>query len=140
MSDKVVIQIEQAPRPIGPYSQAIKAGGFMFLSGMLGLDPATGRFAGADIESQTRQAMKNIETLIECSGLTMGHIVRCNLYVTNLQDMPLINKIYSGHFIYQPPARTTVQVAALPGGALIEIEATAMLPAEKPSAGVGLRG
>jgi len=126
-SDKVVIQTDKAPKAIGPYSQAIKYGNFMFLAGQIALDPATGKIVGATVVEQTERVLKNIEEIIHFAGLTMGHIIRCVVYVTDLREMAAINQVYAKHFVYEPPVRTTVQVAALPGGALIEIEATAML-------------
>lgn len=138
MSDRTVISTDLAPRPIGPYSQAIKVGGQVFVAGQLGLDAKSMRFAGADAASQTHQAMKNIETILQYAGLTMGHVVRCVLYVANLGDMRAINEAYQKFFLVDPPVRTTVQVAALPGGALIEIEATAVIP-ERPASKPGLK-
>lgn len=126
-SDKVVIQTDKAPKPIGPYSQAIKYGNFMFLAGQIALDPATGKIVGTTAAEQADRVLKNIEEIIHFSGLTMGHIIRCVVYMADLREMQAVNQIYAKYFVYEPPVRTTVQVAALPGGALIEIEATAML-------------
>ncbi len=134
MSDRTVIQTDAAPAPIGPYSQAIKTGSLLFLAGQVGLDPRTGKFAGSDAATQCEQILRNIEAILNYAGMTMGHIVRCNVYVADLNDMPAINKVYARHFLYQPPVRTTVQVAALPGGARLEIEVTATLPSASSSA------
>lgn len=132
LTDKTIIETTAAPRPVGPYSQAVKMGNMVFLAGQIALDPQTMKFVGTTAAEQMNQCMKNVETLVEFSGLTMGHIVRCVVYVTDLSQMQAINEAYASHFIYQPPARTTVQVAGLPGGALVEVEATAMAPANQP--------
>ncbi len=130
--DKTVLLAPLAPPPIGPYSQAIKQGNMLFLAGQIALDPKTGKLVGNDIPSQTDQVMKNIEAIIEFAGLTMGHIVRCVIYTTDLGQTQAVNQIYGKRFVFEPPVRTTIQVAALPAGALIEIEATAMFPPKGP--------
>lgn len=129
MSEKVVVLTDQAPAPLGPYSQGIKWGNTFFIAGQIAIDPTTGKLVGDNAASQTEQIMKSIDAILSFAGLTMGHIVRCVVYVVDLNDMTAINEAYAGHFVYEPPARTTVQVAALPGGALVEIEATAMMSA-----------
>jgi len=131
MSEKVVIQTDTAPAPIGPYTQAIKHGDMVFLSGQIALDPKTSRLVGADAAAQADQILNNIEAILKFSGLNMFNIVRCTLYVIDLAEMPAVNKVYSKYFVYEPPVRTTVQVAALPAGARIEIEATAMFTPRK---------
>lgn len=128
MSGKVVIQTDAAPAPIGPYSQAIKFGNQLYVAGQIAIDPKSGKLAGADAATQANLILKNLEAIVDYSGLTMGNIVRCVVYVVDLSEVPAINKVFADHFSYQPPARTTVQVAALPGGARIEIEATAVYP------------
>lgn len=128
MNEKVVIQTDGAPAPVGPYSQAVKFGKMLFLAGQIGLDPKTGKMAGPDTVSQAKQIFKNIEAILKFAGVTFGHVGRCVVYVVDLNEMKDINKIYAEHFIFEPPARTTIQVAALPGGARIEIEATVILP------------
>ncbi|MBI1785866.1 hypothetical protein HYR69_12045, partial [Candidatus Sumerlaeota bacterium] len=101
MSDKVVVQAGTAPAPIGPYSQAIKFGNMLFVAGQIGIDPKTGKMAGADLATQTEQVLKNINAILEFAGLTMGHIVRCVVYVTDLREMQLINQIYGKFFVYE---------------------------------------
>lgn len=128
MADKVVIHTDRAPAPIGPYSQAVKFGNMLFLAGQVGLDPKTGKFAGPDVTSQGQQIFKNIEAVLQFVGATFGQVARCVVYLVDLNDMAAVNKLFGEHFIFEPPARTTVQVAALPGGARIEIEATVIIP------------
>lgn len=129
MSDRTIIECEAAPKPIGPYSQAVKAGSMLFLAGQIPIDPASGQVEATDITEQTKQVMKNIQTIIEYAGLTMGHIVRCVIYLTDLNDFAVVNEIYGEYFVFEPPVRSTVQVAALPAGSRIEIEVTAYCPA-----------
>lgn len=127
--DRVVIKTDAAPAPIGPYSQAIKFGDMVFLAGQIALDPKTGKMIQGDTAQQCELILKNIGAILQFAGLTMGHIVRCVVYLVDLKDMPQVNEAFGRHFIYEPPARTSVQVVALPGGARVEIEATAMIPA-----------
>jgi 2-iminobutanoate/2-iminopropanoate deaminase len=123
---KVQITTDKAPAAIGPYSQAIDAGPLIFLSGQLPLD-VSGSISGYDIESQTKQAFANISAILAASGLTLGHVVKCQVFMTNLGDFGRMNATYEATF--KPfgtyPARTTVQAGALPRGALIEIDAVA---------------
>ena len=113
-----------APAAIGPYSQAIDSGGFLFCSGQLGLDPATGKLL-VGIEEQTERALVNLEGVLAAVGLTFGDVVKVNVFIADLADFAAMNAIYSRHVVAPPPARSTVQVAALPRNALIEIEAVA---------------
>lgn len=138
MSDKVVIEAPTAPKAIGPYSQAIKANGMMFLAGQIALDPATGKMIEGDVVAQAERVLDNIEAILTFAGLTMGHVVRSVVYITNLADMPKVNPLYEKRFFYQPPARTTIPVSQLPAGALIEIECTAVLPERLAGTGKGL--
>ncbi len=123
---KVKITSDKAPAAIGPYSQAIDAGPLIFLSGQLPLD-MSGKICGQDIESQTKQAFTNISSVLAASGLTLGHVVKCQVFMTNLGDFGRMNAEYEATF--KPfgtyPARTTVQAGALPKGALIEIDVVA---------------
>ena len=113
-----------APAAIGPYSQAIDSGGFLFCSGQLGLDPATGKLL-VGIEEQTERALVNLEGVLAAVGLTFGDVVKVNVFIADLADFAAMNAIYSRHVVAPPPARSTVQVAALPLGAMVEIEAIA---------------
>jgi 2-iminobutanoate/2-iminopropanoate deaminase len=113
-----------APAAIGPYSQAIEIDGFVFCSGQLGLDPVTGTLLDG-IENQAERALLNLEAVLEAAGLTMADVVKTNIYVVDLGDFAQLNATYSRHIVEPAPARSTVQVAALPRDALVEIEAIA---------------
>jgi 2-iminobutanoate/2-iminopropanoate deaminase len=111
---------------IGPYSPAVRAGNLVFLSGQIGLDPATGTFAGDDIEAQTRQALTNLSRVLHQAGLDSSNVVQCNVFLTDMNAFQRMNLIYGGYFPEDRyPARTTVEVRSLPRGALIEIAAIA---------------
>ena len=122
-----VIATTEAPAAVGPYSQGIKTDQMVFTAGQLGIDPATGEFAGADITAQTQQAMENLQAVLRAAGSELKQIVKTTIYVTDLADFKTVNAVYGKFFAQQPPARSTVQVAALPLGGLVEIEAIAML-------------
>ena len=124
---KMVIKSENAPKAVGPYSLGIRTGCFMFLSGQLGLIPGTGKFAGDDIESQTRQALTNISNALADNGADLSDVVKTTVFLQDMAYFSSMNEVYSRHFGDNPPARTTVAVAALPLGALVEIEAVALL-------------
>ncbi|MDY0184753.1 MAG: RidA family protein [Desulfuromonadaceae bacterium] len=119
---KTSIVTPNAPAAIGPYSQAIKAGNMVFFSGQIPLDPITGELVGRDIETQTRQVMRNMHAVLEAAGMDFGHIVKANIYLKDLNDFAVVNKIYAEHVPNPAPARACVEVAALPKDALIEIE------------------
>jgi 2-iminobutanoate/2-iminopropanoate deaminase len=130
MSDaaaRKVISTADAPTAIGPYSQAVAAGGFVFLSGQIPLDPATGQLVTGDIESETRQVMKNLAAVLAAAGTSFERVVRATIYLTDLADFAKVNAIYGAAFPAAPPARATVQVAALPRGARVEIDMLAMV-------------
>ena len=122
-----VIHTDSAPKAIGPYSQAIRVGDFVFAAGQIALDPATGELAGATIEEQTRRALTNLMAVLEAAGSGMGKVVKTTVFLANLADFAKMNAVYGEFFPGNPPARTTVQVAALPRGALVEIECVAIL-------------
>lgn len=124
---KTVIHTDQAPKAIGPYSQAIKAGSLLFISGQIALDPVTGNTIFDDIRAETLQAMKNLEAILKAAGASMEHIVKATLYISDMKDFPIINEIYEQFFPNNPPARACVEVSALPKGANFEIEAIAMI-------------
>lgn len=125
---KTAVSTPDAPAAIGPYSQAIKANGFMFLSGQIPLDPESGQITAVDAVAQTKQVMKNIEAVLTSQGLTFDDVVKTTIFLTNLVDFTRINDVYGAYFKENPPARSTVQVAALPKGAKVEIEVVAVLP------------
>ena len=122
---KTVLFTEKAPAAGGPYSQAIRTGDFIFTAGQLGLVPETQHLAGSDIESQTRQALDNIQTILENAGSCLENVVKCTVFLADMEHFSRMNRIYSEYFAQDPPARSAVQVAALGLGALIEIEAIA---------------
>jgi len=123
---RIKVETPNAPAAIGPYSQAIKAGGFLFISGQIPIDPATGRMT-VDTTSQTKQVMRNLEAILAAEGLTFADVVKTTIYLTNLDDFARVNEVYGSYFELDPPARATVQVAALPKGAKVEIDAVAVL-------------
>lgn len=122
---KKVLATTNAPAAIGPYSQAIRADKFIFVSGQLPIDPATGEFAGEDIASQTRQSLTNIKNILACEGLTMENVVKTTVLLKNIGDFGAMNEVYATFFEKDCPARAAYEVAAVPKGALVEIEAIA---------------
>ncbi len=119
---KKQIQTTAAPAAIGPYSQAVRAGEFIFYSGQIPLDPATGAIVEGGIEAQTGQVMTNMRAMLHASGCDFSDVVKTTIYLTDLADFATVNEIYGESFSEVPPARACVQVAALPKGAMIEIE------------------
>jgi 2-iminobutanoate/2-iminopropanoate deaminase len=121
------IATERAPRAIGPYSQAIVAGDLLFLSGQIPLDPQTGELVSGTIEAETNRVMQNLGAVLAAAGVSYGDVVKTTIYLVDLGDFAAVNEVYGGFFPGIPPARATVQVAALPRGARVEIEAIARL-------------
>jgi 2-iminobutanoate/2-iminopropanoate deaminase len=121
-----LIETDDAPGPIGPYAQAVKAGGFVFLSGQIALRPGSGELAGPGIVEQTRQVMENLKAILEASGSSLQKIVKTTIYVTDLGDFAALNGIYGEYVGSVKPARATVEVARLPKEALVLIEAVAL--------------
>jgi 2-iminobutanoate/2-iminopropanoate deaminase len=127
-NERKVVNTPAAPRAIGPYSQAIVANGFVFCSGMIALDPATGEMVGAsDVKAQAQRALDNLKALVESAGSSMERIVKTTVYVMDMGDFATVNEVYARFFREAPPARATVQVAGLPRGALVEIDAVALV-------------
>lgn len=124
---KTVVRTEKAPAPFqgAPYSQAIKAGGLVFVSGQIALDPAHGEVVGDTIQEQTRQIFDNLEAILAEAGSGLDRLVKTTVFLTNLDDFQGMNEVYSGRVGESPPARATVEVGRLPSGALVEIEAIA---------------
>ena len=122
------ISTKDAPAAIGPYSQGVRSGNLVFLSGQIPLDPATGQLVAGDIAAQTERVMKNLDAVLHAAGGEFSNVVRCTIYLTNLADFTVVNEIYGRAFPRNPPARATVQVAALPKGANVEIDAIAVIP------------
>lgn len=122
---KKVLATKQAPAAIGPYSQGIRADKFVFISGQLPIDPATGEFAGDDIKAQTKQSLTNISNILASDGLTMADVVKTTVLLKNISDFAAMNEVYATFFEGDCPARAAFEVAALPKDALVEIEAIA---------------
>ena len=122
------IQSPDAPAAIGPYSQAIRAGNLVFLSGQVPLDPKTGELVTGDIRLETERVLDNLAAVLAAAGLTFANVARTTIYLTNLGDFQAVNETYGKRFDKAPPARATVQVAALPKGARVEIDAIAVVP------------
>lgn len=122
---KKVISTDNAPRAIGPYSQAIEANGLIFISGQIAIDPVTNKFKQGTIEEETKQVLENIGAILKEGGLSFNHIVKTTVYLVDLSLFPKMNEVYASYFTENPPARATVEVANLPMGAKVEIEAIA---------------
>lgn len=122
---KKIISTKDAPAAIGPYSQATEAGGLVFISGQLPMDPATGNMAAADIKAQTEAVLKNLEGILQSEGLTLENVLKTTVFMADLGQFAQMNEVYGRFFAKNPPARATVEVKALPKAALVEIEAIA---------------
>jgi 2-iminobutanoate/2-iminopropanoate deaminase len=122
---KKIISTKSAPAAIGPYSQATEAGGFIFISGQLPMDAATGNMAAADIKAQTETVLKNMEGILTAAGLTLEDVVKTTVFMADLGQFAQMNEVYARFFAKNPPARATIEVKALPKAALVEIEAIA---------------
>ncbi|OFV85314.1 MAG: reactive intermediate/imine deaminase [Acidobacteria bacterium RIFCSPHIGHO2_12_FULL_67_30] len=120
------IATPNAPAAIGPYSQGIQAGGFLFLSGQVALDPATGQLVGGDIRAQTERVLKNLEAVLAAAGSSMAAVVKTTVYLADLNDFAAMNEVYARFFSAPPPARSTVQAARLPRDARVEIDVIAV--------------
>lgn len=125
-----IIFTKNAPEPIGPYSQAVKAGNLLFCSGQIALDPATGIMVEGDVAAQATQVMKNIQALLSAAGTDMSHIVKTTIFLKDMNDFPKVNEVYGGYFKSNFPARETVEVSRLPKDALVEISVTVALDEE----------
>jgi len=122
----VVIKTDKAPAAIGPYEQGISVNGFLYTSGQIALEPGTGNFLQGEIEAETEVTIKNIEAILQAAGLTLGHVIKTTVYLTDLDHFARMNAVYETFFSESKPARACVQVAALPKGAKVEIEAIAV--------------
>jgi 2-iminobutanoate/2-iminopropanoate deaminase len=120
-----VVLTDKGPKPIGPYSQAIRANGFLYVSGQVALDPKTGEFVGTDIRQQTERTLENVKGILEAAGSNMHHVVKTTVFLKDINDFSAMNEVYAKFFALAPPARSTVQVARLPKDALVEIEVIA---------------
>jgi 2-iminobutanoate/2-iminopropanoate deaminase len=122
---KSIVKSTKAPAAIGPYSQAVRIGDLLFCSGQIPLDPATGNLVGGDIKAQTQRVLQNIQLILEDQGLTFAQVVKTTVFLASLNDFAAMNEVYGQSFAANPPARSTIQVAALPRGAAVEIEVVA---------------
>jgi len=125
-SKKEVIGSPKAPKAVGPYSAAIKTGTFVFLSGQLGLDPQQGILVEGGVEAQTKQALTNLQSILQSNGLDMDAVIKTTVFLQHMEDFAKMNAVYAEFFKNDPPARSTIEVAALPKGGLVEIEAIAL--------------
>jgi 2-iminobutanoate/2-iminopropanoate deaminase len=123
---KKIISTTEAPAAVGPYSQAVRVGSTIYCAGQIPLDPKSGQIVSKDISEQTRRVLDNIDAVLKAEGLSFQHIVKTTIFLTDLADFQTVNEIYASYFKQAPPARSTVQVPALPKGARIEIEVIAV--------------
>jgi 2-iminobutanoate/2-iminopropanoate deaminase len=124
---RTVIRTDAAPA-VGPYSQAIRAGGWVFTAGQIGVDPATGQLVAGGVAAQTHRALQNVRAVLAAAGATLESVVKTTVFLTDMSDFRVMNEVYREHFGADPPARSTVGVAALPLEARVEIEAVAVVP------------
>ena len=124
---KTIIKTDLAPAPVGPYSQAVKAGPFLFCSGQISIDPKTNQVFLGSVQEQTELVMKNIDGVLKAAGADWSQIVKTNIFLITMDDFPKVNEIYGKYFPNNPPARSTIAVAALPKGVSVEIEVTALI-------------
>lgn len=117
----------RGPKPIGPYSQAIRANGFLYVSGQVALDPKTGEMTGTDIRQQTERTLENVKGIVEAAGSNLHHVVKTTVFLKDMNDFAAMNEVYGKYFTLAPPARSTVQVSRLPKDALVEIEVMGVL-------------
>ena len=123
-----VVSTSKAPAAIGPYSQAIRANGFLFISGQVPVNPSTGLLEGSDIRTQARQVLDNLTSILDSEDLPLTSIVKVTIFLTDIKEFSTVNEVYGSYFSREPPARETVEVSALPLGSLLEISAIAAYP------------
>ncbi len=124
-----IIATENAPKAIGPYSQAVQVAGFLYTAGQLGLDPGSGDMVDGGVEAQTRRALENLRAILETAGSSLAQVVKTTVFLKNMNDFAAMNAVYATFFPQEPPARSAVEVARLPKEALVEIEAIARVGA-----------
>jgi 2-iminobutanoate/2-iminopropanoate deaminase len=122
---KKIIRTDNAPAPVGPYSQAVESGGFLFCSGQIAIDPKTNQVVTGPVVEQARLVMENIKAVLTEAEMTFSHVVKTTIYLTNMNDFAQVNEVYAKYFELEPPARSTVAVAGLPKGVHVEIEVLA---------------
>ncbi|MBC8045801.1 MAG: RidA family protein [Fimbriimonadaceae bacterium] len=120
---KEIIYTENAPKPIGPYSQAVETNGFVFVSGQIAIDPATNNMLNGDVKAEAEQVMKNLQAIITAAGCEMSDVIKCTIFLRDMKDFAEVNAIYGNYFKENPPARETVAVLDLPKNAKVEISA-----------------
>jgi len=123
---KKIVSTTEAPAAVGPYSQAVRVGPMLFTAGQIPLDPKSGQIVSEDVAEQTRRVLDNLTAVLKAEGMDFSNIVKTTVFMTNLGDFQTMNEVYAGYFKDQPPARSTVQVSALPKGAQVEIELVAV--------------
>ena len=123
---KEVVSTSKAPQALGPYSQAIKAAGFVFLSGQIAIDPATNQVVEGDIAKQTERVLENLSAVLQSAGSSLDRVVKVSVFLKNMTDFAAMNSVYGGYFKDKPPARSTVEVARLPRDVLVEIDVIAL--------------
>jgi 2-iminobutanoate/2-iminopropanoate deaminase len=126
--DRVVIHTDHAPAAVGPYSQAVRIGPFLYTAGQIGLDPATGKMVKDDIEVQTKRALENLQAVLQAAGSDLSHVMKTTVFLFDMAEFKAMNGVYADFFGDNPPARSAVQVSALPLGGRVEIEAVAYIP------------
>jgi 2-iminobutanoate/2-iminopropanoate deaminase len=124
---KDIVLTDRGPKPIGPYSQAVKSNGFVFVSGQVAFDPKTNEFVGSDVRQQAERVLENLKAILEASGASLNHVVKTTVFLKDMNDFTAMNEVYARYFIAAPPARSTVQAARLPKDALVEIDLIASL-------------
>jgi 2-iminobutanoate/2-iminopropanoate deaminase len=122
-----IVSTDHGPKAIGPYSQAVKANGFVFTAGQVAFDPATGQLVGSEIKAQTERVMENLKGIVEAAGSSLHKVVKTTVFLKDMNDFAAMNEVYARYFPAAPPARSTVEVARLPRDARVEIEVVAML-------------
>jgi 2-iminobutanoate/2-iminopropanoate deaminase len=122
---KDIVLTDRGPKPIGPYSQGIRANGFLFVSGQVAFDPATSEMTGTTVTEQTQRVLENVKAILEAGGSNLHHVVKTTVFLKDMNDFAAMNDVYARYFTAAPPARSTVQVARLPKDALVEIEVIA---------------
>ncbi len=121
-----IINTPNAAQPVGPYNQAVKVNNTLYVSGQIPLDPVSGELIKGDVQAQTRMVMENMRAILEAAGMDFSHVVKCSIFITDMNDFPKINEVYAGYFKQDPPARETVQVGALPKFVDVEVSCIAV--------------
>jgi 2-iminobutanoate/2-iminopropanoate deaminase len=124
---KDIVLTDRGPKPIGPYSQAVKANGFLYVSGQVALDPKTGEMTGGEIAQQTERVLQNLKGIVEAAGSNLSRVIKTTVFLKDMNEFAAMNEVYARFFTLAPPARSTVQVSRLPKDALVEIELVAVL-------------